>query len=214
MSVLHITDADRDAAGKIRTLADLLPPAPADVAEPTTTTARPTWRPGRLELAGIVGGLVLAVALIAGLNAFWPTPAPAPRPIPTVLPPTVVPIPTALPTLAPTPMQQDAYAAPDGALMGTIPLSATLVYQDSAHPGWGGISWDGGVVWVRTGQALAALPDLAEPTPAPAPPAWIPPPAAVQVEEPTPARFSTHERPHEEEGPRPPVYFSQPVEPR
>ena len=71
MSVWHVTEEDRDAQGKIRLLSDLLPPAPEE-----ESTPRQRWRFGRLELAGIVGGLLLAAALIAGLNVFWPAPAP------------------------------------------------------------------------------------------------------------------------------------------
>jgi hypothetical protein len=64
--------------------------------------ARAARRSYRLELAGIVGGLLLAVALIAGMNAL--APAPAPR-LPTVTAapaPTSAPTPTVAPTDAPT----------------------------------------------------------------------------------------------------------------
>ena len=96
MSVWHVTEADRDAEGKIRTLADLLP-----AAGPEETTPRPRWRPSRLELAGIVVGPVLAAALLAALNVFWP--APGPRSVPTARPaPTTAPAPTCPPTAAAT----------------------------------------------------------------------------------------------------------------
>lgn len=67
-------------------------------------------RLGRLEMAGIVGGLVLAVAAIAALNVF--TPARAPRSVPTAMPagtsaptrtPTQAPTATATATLTPEP---------------------------------------------------------------------------------------------------------------
>src|SRR5262245_20547782 len=92
MSVWHVTEADRTPEGKIRTLADLLPQPKED--EPAAPE-RPRWRIGRLEAAGAVGGLVLAAALIAGLNTFWPAPAPRlARP--------TAPVATHAPTAAPT----------------------------------------------------------------------------------------------------------------
>lgn len=96
MNVWKVTDADRDSDGRIwvtppaRTLADLLPAEPKE-----ENTQRPPWRPSRLELAGLVGGLVLAVAAIAALNTFWPAPAPVARP-------TAKPAPTTAPTAPPT----------------------------------------------------------------------------------------------------------------
>jgi hypothetical protein len=118
---------------------------------------RPLWRPGRLEAAAIVGGLVIATALIAAMNAFWPAPAPRPAPTASAAPPT--PMPTALPT----PPAQPAYDAPAGAELGTIPLTATIVYQHSAYPHWGGVAWQGHVVWVQTSADISTLPDLAPP---------------------------------------------------
>lgn len=173
-----VTEADRDSDGRIwitppaRTLADLLPKPEGEEEKP-----RKPWRPGRLELAGIAAGLVLAGALIAGLNAFWPA-APAP-----IVRPTQAPAPTAAPTLAPSPTiaTQAAYAAPGGALLGTIPQTATLAYQHSGYPGWAGVAHDSGIVWVETNAPIASLPDLAPPpTLRPAPPR--PAPAAAPVE--------------------------------
>lgn len=112
---------------------------------------------GRLELAGVACGLVLAVAAIAAMNAFTPVQRPLAQP-------TAAPAATAVPTTRPTPTMalQDAYAAPDGAKLGTVPLTSTISYQDSAHPGWGGIAWEqGSIVWVQTDpQGLVSLPDL------------------------------------------------------
>jgi hypothetical protein len=81
-------------------LADLLP-------KPEEEETPPPWRPGRLELAGIVGGLLLAAALVAGLNVLWPAPAPrltrpTAAPAPTARP-TVTTAPTAAPTTTPEP---------------------------------------------------------------------------------------------------------------
>jgi hypothetical protein len=142
--------------------------------EPAAAPERARWRPGRLELVGMVCGLLLAVAAIAALNAF--SPAPAPRTMPTALV-----APTAAPSPRPTPQQQDAYAAPDGAQLGTIPLTATLAYQHSSYPGWGGVAWQGAIVWVEADPAqLAQLPDLAPPpTAAPRPPTLPAEPAAA-----------------------------------
>src|SRR5262245_17176251 len=103
MSVWHETEADRTPEGKIRTLADLLP-QPKE--EEYTAPSRSRWRVGRLELAGIVGALVIAVAAIAALNAFMPATAPR-LTSPTALPaassaPTASSTPTEIPTEAPT----------------------------------------------------------------------------------------------------------------
>jgi len=59
-----------------------------------------------------------------------------------------------------------AYAAPDGVALGPIPADSPLAYRHSEHAGWGGVRWQGKVVWVK-GDAPSALPDLAPPTPAP-----------------------------------------------
>ena len=174
MARLAITDADRGPDGRIlvnpfeqeiaRAMTDVGAPAPPRAEEPPAALRR-TF--GRIEIAGVVGGVLLMVTLIAALNAFWP--APAPRARPTAV--STVPAPTAAPTLAPTPPQQDAYAAPGGALLGTIPETATLAYQHSGQPDWAGVEWQGTIVWVQTDQDVAGLPDLAPPpTRAPRPP--------------------------------------------
>jgi hypothetical protein len=109
-----ITEADRDSDGRIwitppaRTLADLLPKPEGEEEH----TPRKPWRPSRLEVAGLVSGLVLAVALIAALNAF--TPAPAPRSVPTPAPAaTSAPTPTQAPTQAPTATPEPPTATPE-----------------------------------------------------------------------------------------------------
>src|SRR5262245_25198484 len=101
MSVWHVTEQDRDERGRIRLLSDLLPPQTEEEQPP-----RKPWRPGLLELAGIVGGLLLAAALIAGMNVFFPAPAPrlarpTARPAPTTAPTWTV-APSSTPTIAPT----------------------------------------------------------------------------------------------------------------
>lgn len=182
-----VTAEDRDSDGRIwitppaRTLADLLPAKP----EGEENTPRQPWRPSRLELAGITAGLVLAVALIALIQSFSPRPTPRSAP-------TAAPQPTQAPTvtIAPTIVLQDAYDAPGGALLGTIPQTATLAYQHSAWPGWAGVAHDGAIVWVETSAAIGGLVDLAPPpTPRPAPrvtapvvaPAAVPAPPACDV---------------------------------
>lgn len=85
-----ITEADRDASGRIivnpfereleRAMTDVGAPAPPKEGE----SPRKPWRPSKMELAALVSGLVLVVAVIAFLNSF--TPARAPRSGPTVLP--------------------------------------------------------------------------------------------------------------------------------
>jgi hypothetical protein len=171
-----VTEADRDSDGRIwvtppaRTLADLLPAKPEG-----ENTPRQPWRPGKMEIAGIVGGVVLAASLIAALNVFAPAPGPVARPTATAAA-------TAAATIAPTPTMalQNAYASPEGALMGSLPLTSTLRYQHSGYPGWAGIEHDGAIVWVRVEDAgqLVSLPDL---KPAPT---SIPRPAQRPVEAP------------------------------
>lgn len=172
MGYMAITDDDRDAAGRIivrRSLADLLPAEQTgETVQDHEQTGSEGWRPGRAEIAGLIAGLLLAAALIAAMNTFFPAPAQGTRyPIPTAAapPPTARPAPTARPTIAPI----QAYAEAGGALLGTIPATATIVYRDSRHGGWGGVDWRGSVVWIRTARDLSGLPDLAPPTPRPAP---------------------------------------------
>lgn len=105
MRTWFVTEHDRDDQGRIRLLSDLLPPAKPE-GEEHTAPERPRWKVGKLEAAGLVSGLVLAVALIAGMNVFLP--ARTTRPArPTALPaatsaPTRTPAPTATATAAPT----------------------------------------------------------------------------------------------------------------
>jgi hypothetical protein len=122
-----VTDQDRDEHGRIwvtppgRTLADLLPAVPKE--EETQPAPR---RLGRLELAGLVSGGVLAVALIAGLNAF--TPAQAPRNAPTTAPaPTTTPTQAPTPTDAPTATQEPPTATPEPPPPTPEPV---IVYQE------------------------------------------------------------------------------------
>lgn len=84
-----------------RTLAETMTAVGAEPsAEPEAENTPARYRPGRREVAALVGGLVLAVSAIAALNTF--APAPAPRSVPTTVPaPTSAP--TALPTRTPAP---------------------------------------------------------------------------------------------------------------
>ena len=173
MSHLAITDADRDAAGRIiveraaspteRTLSDLLPAASGEAAASILPTIR--WSFTRTELISMACAVIMLVIFVA-FEVTRPAPSATTRSVSTAPP---LPQPTAAPTLTPTPPQQDAYAAPNGALLGTIPQTVTLVYQHSRYPGWGGVEWEGGIVWIQTTADVATLPDLAPPTLRPAP---------------------------------------------
>jgi hypothetical protein len=205
MSYWKVTEADRDASGRIwvtappeRRLSDLLP-APAEA--PTTPSARP-WRPGRLELAGIAGGLLLALALIVLIVQLTPVREVQHAASTVAVVPTVrAAVPTSAPTVRPvaSAVMVVAWAAPDGQVLGPIPqpLTATARFDDD----WLGVPWQGGTVWVRRADwpnpPLAKLPNLAPPTPIPAPlvvyvAATAPPPTRIVYEKP-----SDKEGPHE-----------------
>ena len=111
MSRVEYTDADRDERGRLRApgfAALLAETMAATGAAPAPEEKAPPRRPiGRLEIAGIVAGLVVATALIVLVNrvvpaqdAPRPTAAPAQAP-PTVAAPVVIPVVTPLPTEAP-----------------------------------------------------------------------------------------------------------------
>src|SRR3954464_6180548 len=82
MRVWRVTEADRDADGKIRLtpperhLADLLPPAPASAVGEETRGVRL----GRLELAGSVAGLMLALIVVVLIGRAVPARQEAPVP--------------------------------------------------------------------------------------------------------------------------------------
>lgn len=167
-----ITDADRDERGRIRTLAELLPAK--EIAQPAAPPAQPL-RITRKEIAGAVGAGLAAVALLVLLRG-----APTERPAATVTirPTAVAPAAVVLPTAAPTALpQQAAYAAPDGALLGTVPAGLPAAYRYGSA-GWAGVLWQGAIVWVRADAGtLAGLPDLKpQPTAAPVWSAPAPPP--------------------------------------
>ena len=144
--------------------------APALVQAPEESES-PRVRFGRLELAGLVGGLVLTLALIVLINRIAPA-APSSRgmethvlasPAVTRAPPTA--------TIPPSPtsgaVMVVAWAVPDGLVLGPIPmpLTATARFDDD----WIGVAWQNGTVWVRRADwpsaPIAALPNLAPPTP-------------------------------------------------
>lgn len=172
----RITEADRDSEGNIklnattpaepRSLADLLP-------QPETIkrdAAR--QRLTRSEAAGLAAVALLAVAIMAYARATPDAPPAAPRPAATAVPTLA---PTSAPTAAPaTPVRLlAAFAAPDGATLGTI--EATRPYTVTAHYGsdWLQAQVEGsGLIWLRAadlpGVALAG-PDLAPRRPQPAP---------------------------------------------
>jgi hypothetical protein len=142
-------------------------PAPAQAHEEQKP---PRVRFGRLELAGLVGGLLLALALIGLINRIAPPAASnhtAATQVSTA--PAVTQAPTATIPPSPTsgPVMIVAWAAPDGLVLGPIPmpLTATARFDDD----WIGVAWQNGTVWVRRADwpsaPLAALPNLAPPTP-------------------------------------------------
>src|SRR5262245_45117212 len=95
-----------DGSAFAATMAETMAAVGATEPEKEEPAPRVRRRPGRYELAGVAGGLVLALGLIAGLNVFMPAAAPVLRP--TTLPapttaPTVVPTSTAAPTATPAP---------------------------------------------------------------------------------------------------------------
>lgn len=188
MSHMAITDDDRDETGRIRirppaqrSLAELLP-EPTAPAAAATEEVRPVtfrWRLTRSELLSVA---ITTLVLTAWVTMEWLRPAPAST---THAAPTAAPVATPSPIPhPPSPVPQDAYDAPGGSLLGTIPLSATIAYQHSGFPGWGGVWWDGGVKWVETTQDVAGLVDLAPPPTAQprapsAPPSFVPAAAPV-----------------------------------
>jgi hypothetical protein len=159
MNVWRVTKADRDAEGKIRVtpperhLADLLPPAPIQARPAEEETQR--WRLGRLEQAGSVLGLVLALALIVVIGRVVPArqegrapavapPLPAPtrvRPSPTRTPtrtpaPTATPVPPT-PTLEPpTPQVIYVQVAPP-----CDPSNPPFVVQQDVYDGTVPLGW-------------------------------------------------------------------------
>lgn len=160
---LPITDEDRRKHRETteRKLSDLLPAAPEQPADMRSQLPASTWR----QLAGAV--LIIALMALLAWLAF--------RPAVTDQPPTTSPTsaPAALaasPAPTSAPAQITAYAAPDGAPLGPIDAGAKPQYRHSAHPGWGGVRWQGAIVWVQAeAEQIAGLPDLAPPTPAPTP---------------------------------------------
>src|SRR5689334_4747192 len=138
MNVWRVTKADRDADGKIRVtpperhLADLLPPAPIQARPAEEETQR--WRLGRLELAGSVLGLVLALALIVFIERVVPTRQEARAPV--VAPPLpaatrVRPSPTRTPTRTPTPT---ATAVPPTLTPTVEPPTPQVIYVQVPPP--------------------------------------------------------------------------------
>jgi hypothetical protein len=79
-------------------------------------------------------------------------------------PPSVAPAPTEAPA------QVEAYAAPGGVALGPIDANAPIAYRHSEYPEWGGVKWQGAIVWIEADHAPpTSLPDLARPTPQPSP---------------------------------------------
>jgi hypothetical protein len=134
MRVWRVTEADRDREGKIRVtpperhLADLLPPTPASAVGGETQRGRL----GRLELAGSVLGLVLALALIVFIERVVPTRQGAPVVAPALPAPTRVrPSPTRTPTRTPT---ASPTALPPTPTPTLEPPTPQVIYVEVAPP--------------------------------------------------------------------------------
>jgi hypothetical protein len=180
MRRLAITDDDRawwQSLGKPDTASDIVsvsladvgatPAAPEQFAEQEIRPQLPTATYG--QLFGALA-IIAVMALIAWI-AFRPGPPTADRQPPTTDPAAVL---AAPPSAAPAPTEVPAtvmaYAAPGGAQLGPIDATVPIQYRHSEHAGWGGVKWQGAVVWIEAeAEQLAGLPDLAEPTPKPTP---------------------------------------------
>lgn len=217
MTTWHVTDADRDASGRIRirSLRDLLPPARS----PGSAAAYPP--PGRPAIldgrgAAVVAGLLLALALIALVARDGASPPRLiPSPVPTDPAPAASPVPpppTALPPPRPVgsawlilPWTVDAfdrsghYVGPlDAGRTYTITGRIDTVWLAIEAPAFGGAPASG-PVRVRAADLLTP-PRAYGPTPPPPPP---PPPAprsgAILQAPPTaapPPAPAGHERPN------------------
>jgi hypothetical protein len=134
MRVWRVTEADRDAEGKIRVtpperhLADLLPPAPVSAVGEET---RP-MRLGRFELAGGVAGLVVALALMVLVGRVVPAGQDAPAPVvaPALPAPSQMqPRPTRTPTITPAPTATAVPPTPTAE-----PPTPQVIYVEVAPP--------------------------------------------------------------------------------
>lgn len=171
MATLRITEKDRDAQGRIivepRSLADLLP---------TPASIKASAQPQPWTRQEKIGAGIFALAVCLFLLYAWQSGA---RVRPAMLPPAVISTPTVYlpqvavgtaPTATPVTML-DAYAAPNGVLLGPIEESRSMRPVARYGDGWVQMDVQGsGLVWLRAGDVqadLAALRDLTPPTPAP-----------------------------------------------
>ena len=181
------TDADREIARSVMAAAEdraaaraetpAAPPPPARRltnrrgAPPPAPGAETRARPQISgKVASLVGGLVLALALVALASRSGPLARTDHRPPTTDHPADELAAPpSAVPAATAQSAQVAAYAAPGGAQLGPIDANAPIAYRHSDYPEWGGVRWQGAIVWVKTDAQLGKLPDLARPTPAPTP---------------------------------------------
>lgn len=184
----HKVDIDRMAAADAqpaRSLADLLPP-------PAAAPAAAPARPAATSRAQLAGGIVVGViVLLAGLYVAQRAPsvpaappAAASRPTAAQAAPSAAEAAPAAPAPAQTlPRAVVAYAAPDGAVLGSIEPGRAYTPTARLGDAWTRITAAGsGLVWVRAAELPAdpALPDLATPTPPPPPPATAAPRVIVR----------------------------------
>jgi hypothetical protein len=177
-------------------------PAPAPESAVEQPAPRRTF--GRVELAGSVAGLIVALALIALITQVAPALPSGKSILPTATIHSTTPSPAATAQAVAAPASPDvarlaslprlpraivAYGAPGRAVLG--PIESGRTYTATARYGldWVQIEVDGsGLVWTEAqplGLDLARLHDLTEPTPAPAQSAPALQPAEQSQVEPT-----------------------------
>lgn len=195
----HKVDIDRMAAdAPQKSLAEYLPPLP-----PAAAPAAAPARPAAASRAQLAGGIVVGViVLLAGLYAAQRAPSALPAPPAAATRPAAAegaPSAAAPAPAAPAPAQQlpravVAYAAPDGAVLGSIEPGRPYTPTARLGDAWTRITAAGsGLVWVRASELPAApgLPDLATPTPPPPPPATAAPVVVVREAPPQPTQCAT-----------------------
>jgi hypothetical protein len=172
MATLRFTDADRDEHGRIkpyaepRSLADLLPSHGAIHADaaPTRTT--------RAELVTLAAVWLCAVLVLFYVWTVPSTPVAPPQAPPTPLATVQA---TSIPTSPPARVvaRYNAYAAPDGALLGQVEADRQITPVAHSGDDWvQALVADSGLVWLRAAdwpELAITGPDLAPKRPAAAP---------------------------------------------
>lgn len=187
MPRLEITEEDRDERGRIMVeaqnrAAERETPPEAPASAPPAHARKLSNRRGQSAPAlsgksqkrtiGPIAGVLIAALLIGVTMRLSSTPIAGRQPPATAPGPVDQGAPALVAHPAPTEAAGatiDAYAAPDGVLLGPIDARAPIVYRYGATS-WGGVVWQGKVVWIRADHTPPkSYPDLAPPTPAPTP---------------------------------------------